>query len=95
MYPKDKVYQDMAMGMEYSIEEIRARRYMNRRSLSINNTNNNNNNSRLTVGHTETQQAIQSILGEVMQQDDDDDRVKVNLGVQNEQQLSMQEIQNR
>lgn len=94
MYPKDKVYQDMSMGVEYSIEEIRARRYMNRRSLSSNNTNSNNN-SRLTVGHTETQQAIQSILGEVMQQDEDDDRVKVNLGVQNEQQLSMQEIQNR
>lgn len=89
MYPKDKVYQEMGMGMEYSIEEIRARRYMNRRP------SNTNSNSRLTVGHTETEQAIQSILGEVMQQDEEDDKVKVNLGVENEQQLSMQEIQER
>lgn len=89
MYPKNKVYEDMARGVEYSIEELRARRYLNKSSQS------NNNNSRLVVGHNETQQAIQSILGEVMQEDGEEARVKVDLGVQNEQHLSMQEIQDR
>lgn len=85
MYPKDQVYADMGMGIEHSIEEIRARRYANK-NLS---------NSRLTVGHTETQQAIQSILGEVMQEDVVEDRVKIDLGVQNAPHLSMQEVQDR
>lgn len=63
--------------------------YMNRPRAST---------SRLVVGPTETQQAIQSILGEVMQQDEEEeqeDRVKIDVGVHNEQQLSMQQIQER
>lgn len=84
MYPKDKVYGEV--NKEYSIEEIRARRYLNKSRLS---------NSRLVVGPTETQQAIQSILGEVMQEDVEEDRVKIDLGVHNEQHLSMQQIQDR
>lgn len=85
MYPKNKVYEELESGVEYSIEEIRARRYINRR-LS---------NNRLTVGHAETQQAIQSILGEVKQNNDEEDKVKVDVAVRNESHLSMQETQER
>lgn len=86
MYPKDKVYAEMINNKEYSIEEIRARRYLNQQRLSS---------SRLVVGPTETQQAVQSIVGEVMQADDEEDRVKIDLGIHNNQHLSMQEIQER
>lgn len=84
MYPKSKVYAEPYT--EYSIEEIKAQGYLNRVP------------NRLTVGHTETQQAIQSILGEEMQEDDFVDgaeRAKIDLRVQNEQILTMQEMQHR
>lgn len=50
MYPKAKVYS--TAETEYSIEEIRACRYLPRSA------------SRLNVSHIETEQAIQSILGD-------------------------------
>lgn len=93
MYPKNKVYGET--DKEYSIEEIRASRYKNQPS------------SRLIVGPTETQQAIQSILSDPMQQSmndeefqsldgvEDKQEVTVDVGVHNEQHLSMQEIQDR
>lgn len=54
MYPKDKVYRKMYKNIEFSIEEIRARRYLKKRD------------SRLLVPVQETQQAVESILGKIL-----------------------------
>lgn len=54
MYPKALVYRDM--GIEYSLEEIRATR---RRQEAEH---------RLSIANIETQQAVESILGDPMQQ---------------------------